>query len=61
VLHSLVRDFVPQRIGIIESAGRELVERRIGIRQSLFVCRKIQDTFPHAHLSLNRYGVNTQE
>jgi len=61
VLHSLVGDFIPHSIGIIESAGRELVESRIGIRRSLVVCRKIQNAFPHAYLSLNGYGINTEE
>ena len=58
---TLVADFFPQGIGIIESTGRELVEGRIWIRRSFCVCRKIQSTFPDVYLSPNGYGANTQE
>src|SRR5204863_8610090 len=61
VLGTLVGYLFPQCIGIAKSTDRELVERRVRIGRSFFVCRKIQNTFPYPHLSLNGYGVNAKE
>ena len=59
VFRAPVRDFLPHRIGVVKSATRKLVERRIGIWRPLFVCWQVQNTFPHAHLSPNRNAGKT--
>src|SRR5215469_188122 len=56
-----VGDFVSKRIGIIETPGRELIKRRIGIRGSFLVGWKLQHPFPYAHLCPCRQRKNQQE
>src|SRR5580704_211062 len=57
VLLTMIGYLFPQRVRIAISIDRELVEGRIGIWRSFFICRKIQKTFPYPHLSLNGQGV----
>ena len=47
-----VGDFIPQRIWIVEAAGRELIERRIGIRRPFLIRWEIQNSFPYANLAM---------